>query len=312
MVHDIDPTSTKPDVVGAAFGDQKAERVLNKWAVWWELAKPRLSLLSVITVLVGYLAAQPHLQWSILIALTIGSSLAAGGCGAVNQWWERKEDAKMSRTAHRPLPSKLVQPQSVLIYGVTLCLLGDVILWYGCNASAAFLTLLIQISYLFIYTPLKKCTVWNTEVGAIPGALPPLVGWAAAEPSSWTLGGLLFALILAWQIPHFMALSWMFREDYAKGGFRMLAVEDSSGQRTARKSFIYTLLLVGVSLSPLFLTDLSSVYAGAAAILGLLFLLKAIQFLRFPDGVKAARELFLTSILYLPLLLLALVIDLWV
>lgn len=276
---------------------------------YFELTKPRLSMLSVITAIVGYLAALPDRNALVMMSLVLGTSLAAGGAAALNQWMEREADARMVRTRQRPLPAGTVSPVMALALGLVLCFAGDVLLLIGVNWLAALLAAITQISYLIAYTPLKQRTPWCTEVGAIPGALPPLIGWAGAEGGISALGWILFAILLFWQIPHFMALAWTYRKDYEQGGFPMGSVVDPSGKRIARESFGCTLLLMAVSLLPFVLGFTTLFYAVVAGICGLWFLHRSVKFLSPADRSPAARKLFTASIAYLPIVLGALVID---
>lgn len=281
---------------------------------YWELTKPRLSLLSVITALVGYLAANPPRDGGVFFALLIGTSLAAGACGALNQWLEREVDRRMARTQDRPLPSGAVSPQTALIFGLTLSVLGVGTVWLGANALAGALTVATLISYLLVYTPLKRVTSLNTLIGAVPGALPPLIGWAAAQGRIDPLGWLLFGILFCWQIPHFMAIAWLYRDDYAQGGFVMSTVKDPSGQDAARQSFAHCIILLVISLAPCFLGYTSWwVYGPAAILCGSAYLATAFRFWRAAGQTRTptARKLFLASIAYLPLLLGALVLDRW-
>lgn len=278
---------------------------------FWELTKPRLSLLSVITVLVGYLVAQDNEGVLRLILLTLGAAFAAGGAAALNHYMEVDTDTLMSRTKSRPLPLRKIHTRTVLIYGLLLCLTGNLILWLGINLITASIALLTQLLYLLVYTPLKRISSWNTEIGAIAGALPPLIGYAAAEQQSWTLGWILFAILFAWQIPHFMALAWMYRQDYAKGMFKMLSVIEPTGNAVARKTFIFTIVLVVCSLMPFFLRETTLFYGLMAAVSGIIFLWAAVLFYKREKRDSAARRLFFISITYLPILLAILVLDRW-
>ena len=278
---------------------------------YWELTKPRLSLLAVISAIVGYLVAQPEKDILLFMNLLIGTSLAAGGAAVLNHWQERETDAIMVRTRNRPIPSGSISPKAAFIYGIVITITGDLLLWLGVNSLAASLALITQAADLLVYTPLKQRSHWCTEIGAIPGAIPPLIGWAAAEGSISTLGWILFAILLTWQIPHFMAIAWKFRKDYEKAGFPMLSVIDVSGARVARQSLIFTLLLIISSLTPTILGYTSLFYALVAAGLGTWFLIMALCFMQAANRDKTAHKLFMVSIAYLPLLLAALVIDRW-
>ena len=280
----------------------------------YELTKPRLSLLSVFTASLGYLVREPlQADFSIFVSLTIGTALAAGGAASLNQWMERREDALMARTASRPLPAGLVSPEFAVFFGIVLSSLGIYILWAGTNPWAAILTLATLAVYLLLYTPLKKRSPYATEIGAVSGALPPLIGWVAAEGAPTTYGWILFGILFTWQLPHFMAIAWNFRDDYSKGGFKLHQLGDSDGRALARKSLFYTLLLTFFVFSPYFLPLQQSTpgtfHLASALFLSLYLLIPAIRFLFSANRDQSAKKLFFVTIIYLPLLLAALVID---
>jgi len=274
-----------------------------------ELTKPRLSLLSVLTALVGYLAVRPAAGSVRLAFVLLGTSLAAAGVAALNQWLEQDTDALMKRTADRPIPTGKVPDGSAFVLGTLMCIASLFLLFAKVNPLAALFTLLTIITYLGWYTPAKRWSTWSTEIGAIAGAFPPLIGWAAAEGSVTTLGWILFGVLFFWQIPHFMAVAWTYRRDYSAVHFPMLPVRDEAGGKVAAWSFANTVLLVGVSLLPWRYGLASAWYAGAAAVAGSWFLWRAGRFLRVDGRDAAARKLFFGSIIYLPILLTALVID---
>ncbi len=276
---------------------------------YWELTKPRLSLLSVITAVVGYLAADPARDFLALFAVLLGTSLAAGAAGALNQFLEREADAKMARTRGRPLPSGAVSPQGTLAFGLLLAVSGTGLLWAGANFLAAMLVLATLVSYLLVYTPLKQMTAWNTLVGAVPGALPPLVGWAAAQGSLGTLGWLLFGILFCWQIPHFMAIAWKFRHDYSQGGFVMATLTDQSGRSAGMQSTLFAGMLLGLSLATVFLDYNTWVYGVVAALAGLWYFKLSASFWRAESKDVPAKKLFIASIVYLPLVLAVFVLD---
>lgn len=280
-----------------------------KFGDYLELTKPRLSLLSVLTALVGYYAARPaHDGWKLVFVL-LGTSLAAGGVASLNQWMERDTDARMKRTADRPIPSGKVPDGSAFVLGVLMCIAALFLLFAKVNPLSALFTLLTIISYLFWYTPAKRWSRWSTEIGAVAGAFPPLIGWAAGEGRITALGWILFGVLFFWQIPHFMAVAWTYRRDYSAVEFPMLPVRDESGAWVAGWSFVNTLLLLALSLVPVVLGLATKYFAIAAAAAGLWFLWRAAQFMRPTARDLSARRLFLASIAYLPLVLIALVAD---
>ncbi|HEX2853668.1 MAG TPA: heme o synthase [Opitutaceae bacterium] len=282
-----------------------------KFSDYLELTKPRLSTLSVLTALVGYLAARPASDPWRLTLVAIGTSLAAGGVAALNQWMESDTDARMKRTADRPIPTGKVATGSAFVMGWLMCIAALFLLFSRVNYLCAFFTLLTIISYLGWYTPAKRTSRWSTEIGALAGAFPPLIGWTAAEGRVSTLGWILFGILFFWQIPHFMAVAWTYRRDYSEVNFPMLPVRDEAGGKVAGWAFINTIALIVTSLLPVAWKLATSVYAAAAAGCGAWFLWRALEFLR-SDGMGRdvnARRLFFASIAYLPLLLAALVID---
>jgi protoheme IX farnesyltransferase len=274
-----------------------------------ELTKPRLSLLSVLTSLVGYFAARPAHDLARVGFLALGASLAAGGVAALNQWSESDTDARMNRTAQRPIPSGKIAGGSAYVLGWAMCFVALIILYTQVGKLSALFTLLTIASYLGCYTPAKRRSRWSTEIGAVAGAFPPLIGWSAAEGSVSALGWILFGILFFWQIPHFMAIAWTYRKDYTAVNFPMLPVRDESGAKVARWSFVATLLLVAVSLLPAFIGLTSRAYGCAAAVVGVWFLWRAAAFLRAEGRDASARRLFLFSLAYLPLLLGSLVAD---
>ena len=276
---------------------------------YYELTKPRLSLLSVFTGIVGYLTAVTAIDWLLLSAVAIGTALAAASAAVLNEWMERDIDARMPRTRVRPLPSAHVGERTVLVYGLLLGTGGCLFLQATVNGLAAFLALATLVIYLLIYTPLKTKSPWCTEVGAIAGALPPLIGWAAAEGTISTGGWVLFGILFTWQMPHFMAIAWRFREDYRQAGLPMLSVVDPSGDRSALRSLVYTLLLIILSLVWWVIGASTLMYGIAATGLGIYLLNEALRFAKESERDVAARGLFRASILYLPLLMGILVVD---
>lgn len=274
-----------------------------------ELVKARLTLLVLLTTAVGfYLGASGPINYISLFHAVFGTALAAAGAAALNQWWERRLDALMLRTRERPIPAGRMLPRSALIVGGLLAIAGVTYLIITANRLSAILAALTIVIYIFGYTPLKRISTANTLVGAIPGALPPMIGWAAAsgrlDPGAWSL----FAILFLWQMPHFFAIAWMYREDYARAGFQMVSNEDETGKRSASQSVFFCMALLLVGGIPAFLGVVSSVYLLVELVLNGLFIFVAMRFLRTQTRADA-RNLFLTSITYLPLLLLGLVVT---
>lgn len=278
----------------------------------FELTKPRLSLLSVLTTLVGYAAAKPGWHPTEFVFLCLGTSACAGGVAAVNQWMETDTDARMARTADRPLPAGRLAPGNAFVLGWGLCAFGLGCLMAKVTGLAAFFALATIVSYLAVYTPAKRASRWSTELGAVAGAFPPLIGWAAAEGGRvhvGALGWILFGILLTWQIPHFMAVAWTYRKDYARVNFPMLTTRDPEGGAVARWSLINTLVLVALCIAPSFMGLTTLGYGLISALLGAWFIARAVAFLRPDTRDAAARKLFLCSIAWLPLQLGSLVID---
>lgn len=289
--------TASPSASPAKFGD------------YLELTKPRLSLLSVLTALVGYFSARPEFDPVKIVCMIVGTSLAAGGVAALNQWLEHDTDALMKRTADRPIPSGKVTTGSAFVLGMLMCIISLFLLFAKVNPLAALFTLLTIISYVCWYTPAKRWSKWSTEIGAIAGAFPPLIGWSAGEGRVTMLGWILFGVLLFWQIPHFMAIAWTYRRDYSTVHFPMLSVRDETGAWVAGWSFVNTLALVAVSLLPWFF-GLATYWSGVPAIgCGLWILWRAALFLRSGGRDLSARKLFLTTLGYLPIVLGAFVID---
>jgi protoheme IX farnesyltransferase len=281
----------------------------TRFAVFSDLIKARLTFLVLLTTLVGFYVGYPGaLDLMRLFHTMLGTALLAGGAAALNQWLERDYDAMMRRTEDRPLPSGRMQPGTVLILGGAMGGIGLIYLALAVNLLTSLLGAITLGSYLFIYTPLKRVTTLNTIVGAIPGALPPLMGWTAARGTINGGGWALFAILFFWQLPHFLAIAWIYREQYERAGFVMLPVVDPAGERTGRQAVSHTLGLLPVSLCPFIFQLAGPVYLIGALLLGIAYLWFAIQFSRHLN-IPQARQLFFASILYLPLLLGLMVFD---
>jgi protoheme IX farnesyltransferase len=280
----------------------------KSWAaVFADLVKARLTSLVLLTTFVGfYLGETGPVNFLLMFHVLFGTALVAGGAAALNELLEREHDAKMRRTASRPLPSGRLQPATVAIFGGACSVIGLIYLAMLVNPLTSVIGAVTSISYLFIYTPLKRVTWLNTLVGAIPGALPPLMGWTAARNELSGEGWALFAILAFWQIPHFMAIAWLYREEYAKAGFVMLPGVDADGSRTAQQSVSNTLALLLASLCPFAFGLNGKIYLVVALILGAGYFWCAVRFAR-QLTMRRARQLFLASIIYLPLLIAALV-----
>jgi protoheme IX farnesyltransferase len=280
-----------------------------RFADYVELTKPRLSMLSVITAVVGYFAALPLWYPAEFVWMLLGTSLCAGGVAALNQWMESDTDALMKRTADRPIPSGKIPTGSAFVLGMTACMLGLALLFAEVNGWSTFFALLTILSYLVWYTPAKRYSRWSTEIGAIAGAFPPLIGWAASEHYNLALGIILFAILFFWQIPHFMAIGWIYRADYALVKFPMLPVRDAKGTWVAAWSFVATIAAVMASAAPAYYHLTTPGYLWATGLFGAWFVYRAVAFLRPTGREVTAKKLFMASIGWLPLQLIALVID---
>jgi len=281
----------------------------NWVSVYSELFKARLTFLVLLTTLVGfYVGFQGPMNYLLMLHAVLGTALMAAGASALNQFWERPYDARMRRTRDRPLPSGRMQPQTALVVGCLCALVGLLYLALAINPLTSLLGTCSLLSYLFVYTPLKRVTWLNTAIGAIPGGLPALMGWTAARGSLAVEGWALFGILALWQIPHFMAIAWIYREEYERAGFKMLPSVDPEGKRTGRQAVSHTLALLLVSLYPFVSRLAGPVYLASALALGALFAWQAFVFAR-ELTIPQARRLFFISILYLPLLLGMLVLD---
>jgi protoheme IX farnesyltransferase len=282
-----------------------ANRALGDFA---ELTKARLTLLVLLTTAVGYHLGATTVTALALFHAVFGTALAAAGAAALNQWREHQFDALMHRTKMRPVPAGRMLPRDAFLVGGGLAVAGVCYLAIACNVLAALLAAATIGIYIFAYTPLKRLSTTNTLVGAIPGALPPMIGWAAARNDviwpSWSL----FAILFCWQMPHFFAIAWMYRDDYARAGFRMLSSSDLDGKRSGRQSIFFATLLIIASALPAAFGLTSMTFIPIVLLPGAAFLALAVRFYMTP-AVATARWLFIGSILYLPLLLGTLVLT---
>ena len=266
------------------------------------LAKPRLNLLVVASALAGYVMGGGEMSDAVrVLAMLAGTGFVAGGASALNQVYERGTDALMRRTRLRPMADGRIEIQDAVVYAVGLSLAGLVLLALLVNPLSAAVALATLLSYVAIYTPLKLRTSLATVIGAIPGALPPVIGWAAATNGLDRGAWILFGIVFLWQLPHFLAIAWMYREDYARAGFPMLAVIEPDGRSTARQSVLYAAALLPLSLGPTLVGIATTAYFAGALVLTLAFLGLTLRFAK-TRSVADARRVFLGSILYLPIL----------
>lgn len=275
----------------------------------YELTKPRITFLVAVTAAMGFVVGSGKtIDWLALGATVIGTALVSAGASAFNHHGERAIDALMERTRNRPLPAGRMEPGAAVAVGITGSALGVALLGWQANPLAAFLGLVALVSYVWVYTPLKRLSGIATLVGAVPGALPPVMGWAAARGDlgvgAWSLFGILFF----WQLPHFMAIAWLCRDDYARAGLQMLPVNAPDGRSAAQQGVLYAAALVPVSLLPTFLGLAGGFYFGAGLVLSLGLLAAAVGFSR-SVGERTAKRLLMASVVYLPALCLALVLD---
>jgi len=281
-------------------------RVLSDLA---ELVKARLTLLVLLTTAVGfYLGAPRPIDYRALLHVVFGTAAAAAGAAALNQWWERSVDARMRRTRTRPVPAGRMRSRNALMLGTILSIFGVIYLAWFCHPLSAVLAALTIVIYIFAYTPVKRISTGNTALGAVPGAIPPLIGWAAARGTLGVGAWSLFAIVFLWQLPHFFAIAWMYRDDYVQAGFRMISSNDRGGERSASQSVFFCILLLVVAGLPAFVEVTTAIYLPIELALSGAFIAVAMRFLRTRTATDA-RRLFLMSIIYLPLLLGALVLT---
>lgn len=276
-----------------------------------ELTKPRITWLILMSTGIGYFYGLPAAAnwWEFLKSIpllslmhtVIGTGLIASGTAALNQWYEREADRKMRRTAKRPLPAGKMSARNALAFGIALSVAGFVELWLGVNLLSATVGAFTLCSYLFLYTPLKQRTWWSTTVGAFPGAMPPVIGYAAAAGVLTLESLVLFAILFLWQFPHFYSIAWMYKEDYARAGIQMLPVVEPDGRSTARQIVLYGIALIPVSLAPSLLGMTGRLYFAGALLLGLWFLYSGVRVAADRTALRA-RAVLIVSVLYLPLI----------
>jgi len=279
------------------------------------LTKPRITWLILMSTGVGYFfgAQKTWHGWHglhllMLLHTIIGTGLIASGTAALNQWYEREADSRMRRTQDRPLPSGRLDAGKALAFAIAISIAGFVELWFGANLLSASLGLFTLLLYLGVYTPLKQRSPHSTTIGAIPGAMPPLIGFAAASGTLTWNAWILFAILLLWQFPHFYAIAWMYKEDYARAGIRMLPVVEPDGKSTARRILLYSIALIPISMMPKFFAMAGNFYLYGALALGLAFLYYGLR-IRTDRTRQQARRVLLASVVYLPVLFSLMLFD---
>lgn len=301
-----------PESSAAQTTDKNQEQEESRPTVYSDLAeltKARLTMLVLFTVAVGYYIGQePGGSFWNLLHVMFGTALVASAASAINQFMEADADAQMRRTKTRPLPQGRVNPAEVVVLSCVAAIVGTIYLCIFTGFLSAIIALVTLLSYVLIYTPLKRYSSLNTLVGAIPGALPPLIGWAAARDSIDLVALALFGILFVWQLPHFLAIAWIYRDDYRQGGFQMLTNDDPEGLDTSFKSLLYAATLLPISILPWYFGASGMIYLVVAVVLGLVYAFAALKF-RLDVSNQTARVLFIASIFYLPLLLGALVFD---
>ncbi len=283
----------------------------NKLSSFAELTKPRITSFILMSAAIGFMFGAhlvPTWNWPALVNMLIGTGLLASGTAALNQWYENEGDALMRRTRGRPIPTGRVTAREGLWFGVVLSAVGFADLCLGVNVLTGFLGLFTLVTYLFIYTPLKRISPVSTTIGAIPGAMPPLIGYAAAGGRLNFEAGILYAILFLWQFPHFYAIAWMYREDYARAGIRMLPVVEPDGDSTGRRIVLFSMALIPMSLAPAYFSMAGNVYLYGALVLGALVLVAGFR-VASQHSILRARQVLLASVVYLPLLYGLLVID---
>lgn len=291
------------DIKTAATGMGQAEQVRfrRRIGAFYELTKPRIAFMLVLTSAAGfYLGTADAFDVVLFVNSMAAITLLAFGVATLNQYWERIIDALMERTARRPLPAGKVSAVEALVFGLVLCVGAEAYLYFAVNGLTALLGLVVIVGYVLVYTPLKTRTTVSTAIGAVPGAMPPLMGWTAAANEITIAAWILFVFLYLWQFPHFLAIAWLYREQYAKAGIKMLPVVEKAGEITAYQIVLFTLLMLPVSIGPFFAGVSGWVFLVGASVLGAWFLVVSLMMAR-DRNEERARQLLLTSVLYLPL-----------
>jgi protoheme IX farnesyltransferase len=302
-------TLTRMDSAAAQLTTPQTIGIRDRLSAFVELTKPRIAFMLVLTAAAGfYVGNRGTFDIALFANAMIGIALLAFGVATLNQWLETRTDALMERTANRPLPSGKVSNTEALIFGSLLCIGAEAYLYFLVNPLTALLGISVIVGYVLLYTPLKTRTTASTAIGAIPGAMPPLMGWTASA-NEITLGAwALFTFLFLWQFPHFLAIAWMYKDQYEKAGILMLPVVEPSGRITARQIVLFAIMMVPVSLAPFFLGFAGWIFLVVASVLGLWFLIESIKAARAKTP-QMARRLLLVSVLYLPVIFAVMVLD---
>jgi protoheme IX farnesyltransferase len=285
-----------------ALHNTKTVSIREKSLAFIELTKPRIAFMLVLTSVAGfYIGNKSVFNWQLFLNSMIGITLLALGVATLNQYFERNIDGLMKRTENRPLPSAKVTSSEALFFGILLCLVAEIMLLVLVNPLTAILGVSVIIGYVFLYTPLKTKTSASTAIGAIPGAMPPLMGWTAAADEISLPALVTFIILFLWQFPHFLAIAWMYREEYAKAGIKMLPVVEPEGKMTAKQIIIFSAMLLPIGVAPFFVGIASLYYLVGASILGIWFLWESIK-MAGEKSDASARRLLKVSVIYLPLI----------
>lgn len=297
------------DSLTVQIDERKAAGLREKLSAYFELTKPRIAFLLVLTSAAGfYLGSRGTFEFALFAHAMIAITLLAFGVATINQWIERDLDPLMERTKNRPLPSGRVTPTEAIVFGVVQCLVAEVYLFVLVNPLTAALGMAVIVGYVLIYTPLKTKTTVCTALGAIPGALPPLMGWTAAANEISLAAWALFVMQFLWQFPHFLAIAWMYRDQYRAAGIKMLPAVEPAGRITFRQIVLFTIMLLPISIAPFFFAHAGFLFLIGACLLGAWFLWASIKAARTKSN-ESARTLLLVSVFYLPILFLLMVID---
>ena len=297
------------DTLSAQIEEQRAFGFREKAAAFVELTKPRIAVMLVLTSAAGfYLGTSGAFDFVLFANALVAILLLAFGVATLNQYWERGTDTLMDRTATRPVPTGRISPNEALAFGIIQCIIAEIYLLFAVNSLTAILGLVVIVGYVLVYTPLKTRTTASTAIGAIPGALPPLMGWTAAANDISINAWALFATQFLWQFPHFLAIAWMYRDQYAKAGILMLPVVEPAGKITGRQIVLFSFMLIPVSLAPFFFGLNGRIFLIGALVLGIGFFLASVKAARSKTN-ENAKLLLLASVIYLPLLFLLMVAD---